>query len=68
MIVTVHYLDNEFVAYDESGQKVTNRQILEQLSFEQFPAFKGVLTYKVQTDQAPQQVDPLDIKLNLDKP
>jgi len=68
MIVTVHYLDDEFVAYNENGERVTNREILEQISFEPFPAYKGVLTYKIQTDQPAQEINPLDIKINLDKP
>ena len=68
MIVTVHYLDNEFVAYDELGNRITNRQILDEINFEPFPAYKGVITLKINTDQPSQEQNPLDIKINLDKP
>lgn len=67
MIVTVHYLDNEFVAYDEEGNKITNREILEQISFEPFPGYKGVIHLKI-PDQPTQETVPLNIKINLDKP
>jgi len=66
MIVTVHYLGDEFVAYDDSGTRITNRSILEQLSFEPFPAYKGILTFNIPVDEPPQELSSLDIKINID--
>jgi len=64
MIVTVHYLDNEFVAFDENGNSIKNRAILEQISFEPFPGYKGVIHLKI-PDQPTQEIVPVDIKINL---
>ena len=50
MIITVHYVDNEFVAFDENNNRITNRNILEQITFQPFPGYKGVLTFNIPTD------------------
>jgi|TARA_A100001011_G_C14309283_1_gene844741 hypothetical protein len=65
MIVEVHYLGNEFVAYDEKGQIIKNRTILEELSFIQPPGYKSV--YKVNVDITENDViiNPLDININV---
>ena len=41
MIITVHFTGNQFVAYDEQGNEVKDRDILDQISFMQFPGFKS---------------------------
>ena len=66
MIITVHYVDNEFVAFDENNNRITNRNILEQITFQPFPGYKGVLTFNIPTDETTQTIsEPLDININL---
>ena len=47
MIVEVHYVGNEFVAYTEQGVRITDRSILDQISFDQFPGYKSVVKLEV---------------------
>ena len=66
MIITVHYVDNEFVAFDENNNRISNRNILEQISFQPFPGYKGVLTFNIPTDETTPTIStPLDININL---
>ena len=66
MIITVHYVDNEFVAFDENNNRITNRNILEQITFQPFPGYKGVLTFNIPTDETTLTIsEPLDININL---
>ena len=37
MILEVHFLGDEFVVYDKQGNRVTDRNILNELSFIQPP-------------------------------
>lgn len=67
MIITVQYHANEFVAFDENNQRVTDRNLLQQIAFEPFPAYKGVVTVEVPTQPTQEEI-PLNIKINLDKP
>jgi hypothetical protein len=64
MIVTVHYTGDQFVAYDEQGNKVKNRDILEQLSFMQFPGFKSSFQIEVDNADISAKIKPLDININ----
>ena len=41
MIVTVHFTGDQFVAYDEQGKEVKDRDVLNEISFMQFPGFKS---------------------------
>ena len=66
MIITVHYVDNEFVAFDENNNRITNRNILEQITFQPFPGYKGVVTFNIPTDETITTIsEPLDININL---
>ncbi len=40
MRVEVHFTGDSFIAFDPDGQRITNRSILEQISFHPFPGFK----------------------------
>lgn len=64
MIVTVHYTGDQFVAYDEQGNKVKNRDILEQLSFMQFPGFKSSFQVEVDKTNIDVNMNPLEININ----
>ena len=41
MQVEVHYTGNEFVAFDNQGNQIKDRSILEQISFMEFPGYKS---------------------------
>jgi len=68
MILEVHYLGNEFVVYDKQANRITDRNILNELAFIQPPGYKSVFNIEVKnyTPQLPDQ-NPLDIKINLNK-
>jgi len=64
MIVTVFYTGDQFVAYDEDGNEVKDREILEQISFTQFPGFKSSFQIEVDKADISANIKPLDININ----
>ena len=66
MILEVHYLGNEFVAYDKQGNIIKDRNILNELSFIQPPGFKSVFTVEVKnyTPKLP-NTNPLAVQVNI---
>jgi len=66
MIIEVHYNGNEFIAYDKkTNQKITDRSILENLSFQQFPGVKGVFEISVDSTANPVIIEPLQINIGI---
>ena len=66
MIIEVHYNGNEFIAYDKkTNQKITDRSILETLSFQQFPGVKGVFEISVDSTANPVIIEPLQINISI---
>jgi hypothetical protein len=66
MILEVHYNGNEFIAYDKkTNQKITDRSILENLSFQQFPGVKGVFEISVDSTVNPVIIEPLQINIGI---
>jgi len=66
MIIEVHYNGNEFIAYDKkTNQKITDRSILENLSFQQFPGVKGVFEIFVDSTANPVIIEPLQINIGI---
>ena len=65
MIVTVHYVGNQFVAYDEQGKQITNRQILQQLEFEPFTGTKQTVYVEVDNISNDAIIQPLDINIDI---
>jgi len=65
MLVTVHFVNDEFVAYDEAGKRITDRSILEQIEFEPFTGTKQ--TFTVQVDNATNDaiIEPLEVNINI---
>lgn len=64
MIVEVHYTGDQYVAYDDKGNRITDRNILNELAFIQPPGFKSV--YKIEVDVTnPLSLQELAIKINL---
>ena len=66
MLLEVHFNGNEFIAFDkQTNQKVTDRSILEGLSFTQFPGAKGVFEINVDTTKNPVIIEPLTINIGV---
>lgn len=66
MIVEVHYTGDQYVAYDDKGNRITDRNILNELAFIQPPGFKSVYKIEVDTTTEPVSLQELAIKINLD--
>jgi len=64
MIITVHFTGNQFVAYDEQGNEVKDRDILDQISFMQFPGFKSSFQVEVDKTDISANIKPLNININ----
>lgn len=66
MILEVHYLGNEFVAYDKQGNIIKDRNILNELSFIQPPGFKSVFNVEVK-NYTPElsNTNPLAVQVNI---
>jgi hypothetical protein len=62
MRVEVHFIGNQFVAYDELGNQIRDRYILDQISFDQMPGFKT--SYYVEVAENPSPQIPLNIYIN----
>jgi hypothetical protein len=65
MIVEVHYTGDQYVAYDDKGNRITDRNILNELAFIQPPGFKSVYKIEVDTTSDPLNLQELDIQFNL---
>ncbi len=62
--IEVHQIGNQFVAYDEQGNQVKDRYVLEQISFDQMPGFKT--SYYVYVDASiPEEPTQLEIYTNI---
>jgi hypothetical protein len=66
MRVEVHFIGNQFIAYDERGNQIKDRHILEQLSFDQMPGFKTSYYVEVASNPSPQQQLDIHINTNID--
>ncbi len=64
MIVTVHFTGDQFVAYDEQGKQVKDRDILNEISFMQFPGFKSTFQVEVDKTDIDVNINPLQININ----
>jgi hypothetical protein len=60
MRVEVHFTGDSFIAFDPDGQRITNRSILEQISFHPFPGFKTSFYVDVDTN-IPEEPGQLNI-------
>ncbi len=60
MRVEVHFTGDSFVAFGSDGQRITNRSILEQISFHPFPGFKTSFYVDVNTN-IPEEPEQLNI-------
>lgn len=62
MRVEVHFTGSQFVAYNEQGNQIKDRYILEQINFDQYPGFKT--SYYVEVAENLQPKVPLNIYIN----
>ena len=65
MIVEVHYTGDQYVAYDDNGNRITDRNILNELAFIQPPGFKSVYKIEVDITENPVILNELDININV---
>lgn len=66
MLLEVHYNGNEFVAYNKNtNERITDRSILESLSFTQFPGVKGIFEIEVDTAENSAIIEPLQINIGI---
>ena len=65
MIIEVHYTGDQYVAYDDKGNRITDRTILNELAFIQPPGFKSVYKIKVDITENPVILNKLDININV---
>lgn len=65
MIVEVHFVGNEFVAYDPQGNRITDRTILEQIAFE--PFVSTITTRYIEVDNIVDSaiIEPLEVNINI---
>lgn len=64
MIITVYFTGNQFEAYDEDGNKVKDRKLLEEISFMPFLGHKSYFQIEVDKTENPVNIKPLDININ----
>ena len=64
MLVEVHFTGDSFIAFGPDGKRITNRAILDQISFDQFPGFKTFYHVKVNAN-VPAEPVQLDIQTNI---
>lgn len=65
MLVEVHFVGDQFVAYSATGERITDRRVLEHISFEQMPGFKTSFFVKVPIDLSQEPAIMNDIKINI---
>lgn len=61
--VIVTYTGDQFVAYDKDGNLITDRKVLEQLSFMQFSGLQ--ITEMVEVDVPDSIAEPLAIQVSI---
>ena len=64
MQVEVHYTGNEFVAFDNQGNQIKDRSILEQISFMEFPGYKSSFKITLDISTKPAILNPLTVNIN----
>jgi len=64
MMIEVHFTGDQFIAYDESGNQITDSRILNEVSMEQFIGTKGVYVVNVDIPNGFVPKPQLNIKVN----
>jgi|TARA_R110001606_G_scaffold386177_1_gene550073 hypothetical protein len=64
MLVEVHFTGNQFIAYDPSGNQITNSTILNEVAMMPYTGTKGVYVVDVNVPVEQVPSTPLTIKIN----
>ena len=69
MKIEVQQIGDQFIAYDEKGNRITDRNILEAISFEQMPVYKAHYFVDIEIDnsQQPSNIQSIDINIQSKK-
>lgn len=69
MRIEVYRIGDIFVAYDKQGNRIKDRNILDQISFDQIPGLKVhyEIDLPIDTSQKPAIIDAVDININTGK-
>lgn len=65
MMIEVHYVGNEFVAYDPQGNRITDRRILEEIAFEPFVGTIATRYIEVDNVVDSATIEPLEVNINI---
>jgi len=65
MLVTVHFVGNQFIAVDEQGNVIKDRSILEQLEFEPFTGTQQTFTVEVDNASNDAIIEPIEVNINI---
>jgi hypothetical protein len=65
MLVTVHFVGNQFIAVDEQGNEIKDRSILEQLEFEPFTGTQQSFVVEVDNATNDAIIEPLEVNINI---
>lgn len=66
MLVQIHFTGDQFVAYDAAGNQITDRRVLELVSFEQMESNKSTSFFvKVPVDTSQDPAIMNDVKINI---
>lgn len=69
MRIEVYRIGDIFVAYDKQGNRIKDRNILDQISFDQTPGLKVhyEIDLPIDNSQNPAIIDTVDININTGK-
>ena len=69
MRIEVYRIGDIFVAYDKQGNRIKDRNILDQISFDQIPGLKVhyEIDLPIDTSQEPAIINAVDININTGK-
>jgi hypothetical protein len=69
MRIEVYRIGDIFVAYDKQGNRIKDRNILDQISFDQIPGLKVhyEIDLPIDTSQKPAIINAVDININTGK-
>ena len=65
MLVTVHFVGNQFIAVDEQGNEIKDRSILEQLEFEPFTGTQQSFVVEVDNATNDAIIEPLEVNIDI---
>ena len=64
MIVTVHFTGDQFIAFNEDGEQIKDREILQEISFMPFLGYQSQFQVEVDKTDNSATIKPLSININ----